>query len=63
MTMKLMEDDNTDNFSLNSLEILNIEDNRVFNYYIIQYLKNVDSDKLNSAITNELEEKNNINII
>ena len=54
-----VEDINNDNFiSLNnSLEKLNIEDNRDLNYYIIQNLKNIDLDKLNNDIDNEIEEK------
>ena len=54
-----VEDINNDDFiSLNnSLEKLNIEDNRDLNYYIIQNLKNIDLDKLNNDIDNEIEEK------
>ena len=42
----------------NSSKKLNIEDNRDLNYYIIQKLKNIDLDKLNNDIDNEIEEKN-----
>ena len=54
-----VEDINNDNFIFlnNSLEKLNIEDNRDLNYYIIQNLKNIDLDKLNNDIDNEIEEK------
>ena len=54
-----LEDINNDNFNSlnNSLEKLNIEDNRDLNYYIIQNLKNIDLDKLNNDIDNEIEEK------
>ena len=54
-----VEDINNDNFNSlnNSLEKLNIEDNRDLNYYIIQNLKNIDLDKLNNDIDNEIEGK------